>query len=141
MMFSSKHTFFIRLVRLKAPFLLLLACAGCASLSYHEFPPATPIPLAPASSSVVINQSDARFLWRESENAEYYDFHIFNRANSDISTYYLEGLDPEEICAQRLCELTLELLLPVRKGHAWRVRAGNFAGNSAWTRIEFEAAN
>ena len=127
----------------KIKFLLVVAvsCVGCAGMPYYENPPPTPIPILPAKSSVIVNQTDTRFVWRETENAEHYDFHIFNRANSDISTYFLERIDPDEVCYQQLCEITLELLLPVRNGHAWRVRAGNIAGKSAWTRIEFEAAN
>lgn len=121
--------------------LTTLLCAGCVSRPWYDEPPAIPVPLEPAAASIVVNQAATRFVWRASENTEHYEFHIFNRVNSDINRYYLNEIDPDEVCYQSLCEITLEVSLPVVKGHAWRVRASNIAGKSAWTRIEFEAAN
>lgn len=117
---------------------LLVTVNACAARTYYEAPPMTPQVLEPADAAVLSNGVPIRFVWRASDTAEHYDFHIFDRTSSDIQRYYRAALRPETICAGGQCSLTLSVDMPADAGHAWRVRAHNSAGNSAWSRRLFQ---
>ena len=120
--------------------LFIASCAalsGCAGRTYYEQPPTMPVAMEPARDAVLYNGTPVRFVWRAADNAESYDFHIFDRTTSDIQKYSRVALEPESICVDQICSLSMPLNMPVDNGHAWRVRARNSAGYSGWTRLLF----
>lgn len=126
--------------------LLSLAAAtlflgGCASRPYFDAPPLMPEPLEPVVDTVLVNGAPVRFVWRETPNTEFYEFHIFDRTNSDITRYAQAQLKPSSVCGGGICSLTTILSMPIDAGHAWRVRATNNAGFSSWSRSIFAVAN
>lgn len=112
--------------------------SACSTRVYYENPPMMPDVIEPVAEAVLVNGTPVRFVWRESDRAESYEFHIFDRTNSDIQRYYLSGLMPATVCANGVCSISVTLSMPVDKGHAWRVRAYNNAGFSTWTRKIFK---
>ncbi len=99
-----------------------------------------PIPVEPAVDTMIASGTPVRFVWRASDTAEHYDFHIFDRTTTDIKKYYRKALKPASVCAATICSLTMTVSMPVDNGHAWRVRAYNSAGNSEWSRTVFRIA-
>ncbi len=115
----------------------LAILAGCAGGAVYERPPSIPINLAPAEDANIIANTETTFVWQASADAEYYEFHIFDRSTSDIQKYYMRNLSPGKVCSNGQCSITLNVALPNMKDHAWRVRAGNYVGLSNWTRYRF----
>jgi len=97
------------------------------------------MPLAeiPGINAQFMYEESVTFSWTRSDTAEHYDFHLFNATNSDISEYYYPELKPSDVCTVETCSINLTVRLPVSNRHAWRVRAGNVAGKSNWTRTIF----
>lgn len=117
---------------------LLIGVSACTTRVYYENPPLMPVVVEPVAQAVLVNGAPVSFVWRESLNTESYEFHIFDRTNSDIQRYYHSNLMPVTVCAAGLCSITLSLAMPVDKGHAWRVRSYNNAGYSTWSRKIFQ---
>ena len=123
---------------------VILTCAGalgCATPAWHDTPPGTPAAIAPESGARLVVNAPTRFSWVPAERATHYDFHVFDRETRDITRYFRTALDARTICTPEACAVTLPLALPYVDGHAWRVRAGNNAGKSEWTRSTFSMAN
>lgn len=124
--------------------LTVLACAiagGCAMPEWHDTPPELPEPIAPETGANLVVNAPVRFAWRPVERATHYDFHVFDRETRDITRYYRDELDAASVCTAEACSLTLSIALPYVDGHAWRVRSGNNAGKSGWTRSTFSMVN
>ena len=117
---------------------LVFTLQACATRAYYETPPQMPQALEPVNASELANGVPVQFTWQASETAEHYDFHIFDRTTGDIRRYYMAALRPEAVCAGSQCSVTVSLDMPSDTSHAWRVRASNSAGNSAWTRKIFK---
>jgi len=117
--------------------------SGCALPRHATEPPVRPVTLAPAAQSVLSVGQPTRFSWRAVAGASRYEFHVFDRASGDIERHYLRDLRRADICRieglspDPVCAVEVVLRLPVLDDHAWRVRAGNAAGWSAWTRDLF----
>jgi len=123
--------------QLVAGFISLVVLAGCAAGPVYERAPSIPINLIPANDENVVANTETTFVWQESDEAEYYEFHIFDRSTGDIQKYYQRNILPRNVCSDGQCSITLNVSLPSMKDHAWRVRAGNYAGLSNWTRHRF----
>ena len=123
--------------------LLCTGLGGCALPVAYDEPPPMPAPLSPAVGASLVVDTPTRFVWAPVKRAAHYDFHLFDRETRDIERYYRAALDPAEVCRGEAgeegaeCAVTLSVALPYLEGHAWRVRAGNNAGKSGWTRREF----
>lgn len=99
--------------------------------------PAMPEPVGPASNADLSKLANIVFSWKRTEHAVGYEFHIFNALNADVDTYMITGLTNEANCHGDVCGIKVRVALPDSKGHAWRVRAINEAGASAWSRRVF----
>lgn len=99
--------------------------------------PAMPVPIGPGSNADLSKLDNIVFTWERTEHADRYEFHIFNALNADVDRYMLRGLTNEATCHGNICGIKVRLVLPDSKGHAWRVRAINESGASAWTRRLF----
>ena len=124
--------------------LTTMACAGalgCATPEWHDAPPGMPDAIAPEVGASLVVNAPTRFSWAPAERAAHYDFHVFDRETRDITRYYRTELDAGTICTPEACAVTLPIALPYVDGHAWRVRAGNNAGKSDWTRSTFSMVN
>lgn len=110
--------------------------SACSRTPWYDDPPVQPMPLSPAPGAVLL-PGDTTFTWSRTAQTESYDFHVFNDETKDIDRYMLQGLNPATICAADTCSISLQLALPDSSRHAWRVRASNVAGKSAWTRSLF----
>lgn len=98
--------------------------------------------LAPANGEELVINTATRFSWRGADDADLYEFHVFDRQSGDIERYYRRGLQARDICRTNdadgpVCTIELAIALPYLDGHAWRVRAGNVAGWSSWSRDLF----
>lgn len=93
--------------------------------------------VSPEAGAIVRAGEPVRFEWSRTGDTESYDFHVFNAENSDIARYMKTGLLPADVCVAERCSINLYLSLPESNRHAWRVRASNMAGKSAWTRTLF----
>ena len=100
-----------------------------------------PDAIAPEVGASLVVNAPTRFSWAPAERAAHYDFHVFDRETRDITRYYRTELDAGAICTPEACAVTLPIALPYVDGHAWRVRAGNNAGKSDWTRSTFSMVN
>lgn len=116
---------------------LMLLIAGCAAGPEYDSPPQTPVNVSPVELSNVVINAQTTFVWQEARNASYYEFHLYNNATSDIEQYMRRNLRANDVCQNGQCSLTLNVALPLKKDHAWRVRAGNNAGLSEWSRTRF----
>jgi len=116
------------------PLILLM---GCASAPVYNLPPLVPVNTSPTNSTDVLIDAQTTFIWQPSETAEYYEFHIFNNETNDIEQYARRNLRADRVCQNGQCSLTIGVVLPIKKDHAWRVRAGNYAGLSSWSRTRF----
>ncbi|MFK7857018.1 MAG: hypothetical protein AB8B79_23085 [Granulosicoccus sp.] len=114
-----------------------IALVSCATTPWYDDPPSMPGVIAPEVGAPFLSGENITFSWFSSETAEHYDFHLFNATNSDIEEYFNRDLDPANVCTGDTCSITLTVRLPESDRHAWRVRAGNVAGNSSWTRTLF----
>lgn len=117
--------------------LLFVAVTGCASTPWYDSPPPMPEAIGPQSGSTLSAGEPVEFLWTQTPDTEFYEFHVFNAQNSDIQRYMKTDLRPSDICDGAYCRVDLYLSLPASERHAWRVRSGNIAGKSAWTRSLF----
>ncbi len=113
------------------------SAVGLCQLTVVCTPPLMPVKVSPPEGTVVTPGTVVIFAWDTTFQAETYDFHIFNAQTSAIDQYMLTGLKPAEICSGDTCSISLKLSLPDSERHAWRVRALNNAGQSAWTRSIF----
>lgn len=111
--------------------------SACASTPWYDTPPFMPVNVSPTEGTIITPKIPVVFTWDESFQAETYDFHIFNAETRAIDQYMQTGLKPSEICSAGSCRISLKLSLPDSNRHAWRVRASNIAGQSAWTRSIF----
>lgn len=93
--------------------------------------------VSPPVGTLVSEKKSVLFVWDVTPDTESYDFHIFNAQNSAIDQYMLVDLNPDEVCSGDTCSINLKVSLPDSDRHAWRVRASNMAGKSAWTRSMF----
>jgi len=120
--------------------LLMLACTGavgCATPEWHDTPPGMPAAIAPGVGAELVAGAPVRFSWTPAERATHYDFHVFDRESGDIMRHDRSALDARTACDADECAVTLPITLSEIDGHAWRVRAGNVAGKSGWTRSIF----
>jgi len=129
------------LTRLLTIHFCAVALISCASAPYYRDAPDMPAIVAPVGGSALILNADTRFEWRPGERGSPYDFHVFNRRTGDIERYFMREMPSADICSETICSVTLSLALPYMSGHAWRVRAGNHAGKSTWTRKMFSMVN
>lgn len=111
-----------------------IALVSCATTPWYDTPPRMPVVITPEVGVPFLSGENVTFVWSSSDTAEHYDFHLFNATNSDIDEYFNRDLDPASVCDGDTCSITLTVRLPESDRHAWRVRAGNVAGNSSWTR-------
>lgn len=116
---------------------LLFMLFGCATEPYYEAAPITPTNVSPGEDIEIGVNASTTFTWLSTENAQYYEFHIYNQKTKDTVQYLHDQLLGANICQDGRCSLTLNVDLPTVKGHAWRVRAGNNAGLSEWNRTRF----
>ncbi len=119
---------------------LLAFLSACATTPYYEYPPSMPQAMTPEVGATLQAAEPVEFSWRRSDDAENYDFHVFNAETSDIARYMKTGLPAADICTGERCSINLYLSLPESDRHAWRVRASNMAGKSAWSRTLFTFA-
>lgn len=110
---------------------------SCATGPYYEEPPITPTNVSPGDDVNISVNAETTFTWLPTENTEYYEFHIYNQQTKDTTQYRHDNLQDGQVCLEGQCSLTLNVDLPMSKGHAWRVRAGNNAGLSEWNRTRF----
>lgn len=110
---------------------------GCASGPVYDSPPLPPTNVSPVESTDIVVNAQTTFVWLASDTAEYYEFHIFNNETNDIEQHARRNLRADSVCQGAQCSLTMSVALPIKKDHAWRVRAGNYAGLSGWTRTRF----
>ena len=122
-------------IRALLPMLVLLT--GCSSQPYYDSPPLKPENLTPLVGADVVINAQTRFSWTAVETASHYDFHVFDRSNGDIGKYYRQAMYAADICDRDECSIEVSVALPYLDSHAWRVRAGNSAGKSQWTRSLF----
>jgi len=116
---------------------MLAVLAGCATGPDYDSAPATPLNISPLEESDVVINTETTFVWQATENTSFYEFHIFNNANKDIEQHARRNLRPGTVCDNDQCSVTLSVALPFKRDHAWRVRAGNNAGMSTWSRTRF----
>ena len=116
---------------------VLTLLSACATTPFYDYPPPMPRALTPETGTSLRAGEPVEFSWRRTEDTESYDFHVFNAENSDIARYMKTDLRAEDICSGDHCSINLYLALPESERHAWRVRASNNAGKSAWTRTLF----
>lgn len=116
---------------------MLLITTSCVSTDWYESPPVMPQAISPVIHAEKLAGQLVKFEWSRTESTEYFEFHIFNGESTDIAQYMTLNLLPKRICNEQTCSLTLSLDLPVSERHAWRVRSGNMAGLSTWTRSLF----
>ena len=121
--------------------LLCVGLGACSLPIAYDEPPPMPLALSPAEEANLIVNAPVRFVWTAVERADHYDFHVFDRETRDISRYYRAELEPGTVCRDGECAVTLSVALPYTHDHAWRVRAGNNAGKSDWTRTRFAMVN
>jgi len=121
-------------------FQMLSILTGCAG-EVFDTPPLTPVNVSPIEGADIALSTTTTFVWLASERAQYYDFHLFNVDNGDIEQYASRNMRRDSVCENDRCRLTLSVSLPFLEGHAWRVRAGNNAGVSGWTRTRFNMIN
>lgn len=119
---------------------LLALLSACATTPYYDYPPNMPQAIAPEIGATLQAAEPVEFSWHKSDDAESYDFHVFNAETSDIARYMKTGLPAADICTGERCSINLYLSLPESDRHAWRVRASNMAGKSAWSRTLFTFA-
>ena len=99
--------------------------------------PLVPDPIQPRSGSITKAGSLVDFVWSAAPQATSYDFHLFDSVNR-IMVDELRDIPASTVCqGSQSCQLTRKVMLPPASNHAWRVRAVNDSGESAWTRIEF----
>ncbi len=115
----------------------LLAIGGCASEPFYDAAPIVPANVSPVEEADIQKNARTTFIWRASDTALYYEFHIFNQSTKDIQQYYRSNLQASDVCNGGSCQLTMNVDLPVIEDHAWRVRAANNAGFSNWSRTRF----
>ncbi len=116
---------------------IVLALQACATDPLNERPLPPPDVLSPETGVDVVVNAPMTYRWTAVPGAMKYEFHLFDRSNGDYSRYYFDELAPGDVCSDGVCELEVAAALPYMSGHAWRVRAGNYAGWSNWTRREF----
>lgn len=115
---------------------LLWILSGCADAPEFVHTPQMPRNLTPEVDSSHGNGLPVTFQWRAVELASEYEFHVFDRSNAAVVNERSK-LYPERICVDSICSIEEVLSLPLMSGHAWRVRAVNFAGPSPWSRSTF----
>lgn len=98
--------------------------------------PGIPQNLSPMVSAEVNETDTVTFTWLEEPLADSYDFHLFERIESNAIEFVYDML-PEAVCSAGICSVTRLLTLPVADGHAWRVRARNESGVTDWSRSVF----
>ncbi len=116
---------------------LLAVLVSCATEPYYEVAPISPTNVSPGDDVNIGVNAETTFTWLPTENTQYYEFHIYNQKTKDTTQYLHDNLQVGQICLEGRCSLTLNVDLPMSKGHAWRVRAGNNAGLSEWNRTRF----
>jgi len=114
-----------------------MVITACSTRTVYDSPPATPLTVFPAEAQQISRGQMVRFVWRMTADTQSYDFHLFDRTSGDITRYAQSSLSPQRICREGACSIEVVVNLPVDKGHAWRVRATNSAGSSAWSRTVF----
>ena len=102
--------------------------------------PTIPVNVSPAVGSDVQEGAEVTFFWLYDPLVESYDFHLFNRLSSE-AVEFVYDLKPDEVCSADQCRFTKEITLPVGDNHAWRIRAGNSAGRSDWSRNVFNVVS
>lgn len=99
--------------------------------------PTVPNPLQPLSGSTAKLDSLVDFVWTSAQQATSYDFHLFDSLNRTIVDAVTD-IPATTVCqGGNRCQLTRKVQLPPSDNHAWRIRAVNNDGQSAWTRVEF----
>lgn len=100
-----------------------------------DLTPATPVNVLPAVNAVLTPGSTQLFNWEPVGGAQTYDFHLYDVIEGESP--FVIGLNANDICDASLCEYQTDIMSTVAIGHAWRVRAVNEEGTSAWSRSEF----
>ena len=98
--------------------------------------PITPVNVTPLVDTKIEAGTTQSFIWQEQVVASAYDFHLFDRVSAELTFVY--DIDPTLAYSAGLCSLDAAIDLPVNDNHAWRVRAKNETGISAWSRSEFD---
>jgi len=127
----------VRTLLVPAVATVVLALNGCATETLYSTVPTVPVNISPEEESDIVGNSSTTFVWRASENAQYYEFHIFDQVTKDINQHSRGNLRASDVCSDGTCRVTLDVVLPTVQDHAWRVRAANNAGFSGWSRTRF----
>jgi len=114
-----------------------LLLIGCATGPVYDRPPEMPVNQFPPVGENLFKGQEGRFVWQPAVDATHYDFHLFDRSTGDIESHAKRRLRAADICVADECVVYLYLGLPALDDHAWRVRASNSAGYSAWSRSVF----
>lgn len=128
---------FIRLPEWAFSVLAVAALTGCASEPFYNAAPLVPQNVSPLEEADIVTNANTSFVWNASANAQFYEFHIFNQQTKAIDQYYRYDLRDHAVCNAGKCSVSMSVNLPAVQDHAWRVRAGNNAGFSAWSRTRF----
>ena len=125
--------------------LTTMACAGalgCATPEWHDAPPGMPDAIAPEVGASLVVNAPTRFSWAPAERAAHYDFHVFDRRDARHHALLPHRARcRDDLHARGLRGDAADRRWPYVDGHAWRVRAGNNAGKSDWTRSTFSMVN
>jgi len=103
--------------------------------------PDVPVVVSPLANTDLIASEVAEFVWQYDPQAATYEFHFFDNAPGPDrgARDFITGLRPQDLCIASLCTYPLLVDLTEYSAHAWRVRARNSLGASAWTRTTFNA--
>lgn len=115
--------------------LVFLVVGGCGS---SEVP--VPENALPSVGAEIVAGEEVEFVWAPVDDADHYDFHLFNGVTGDIEQYYRSQAAPERICDASACRLVIKVELPESDAHAWRVRAARGDDLSEWSRSLFTVA-
>lgn len=98
--------------------------------------PDAPLNLTPLAGTDVNAGGSVTFVWQANAQVDTYDFHFFERITGDEVEFEFDIL-ASAVCLEDECSLARVINLPISDNHAWRVRARNAGGVSAWSRSVF----